>query len=161
MKKILILVLLGLGIMIFCQEIKKAPSFRLENAEGKFIELDSLLVKGPVLLNFWASWCKPCKEELPEFNKIKNEFSAKGLNVILITIDKLSDFSKAKSFLKTKGYDMELLKDCDMKVLMGMGGSKGNVPYTTLIDTDKNIIFKKKGQTSYGELLKEVNKLIK
>ena len=56
---------------------------------------------------------------------------------------------------------MELLKDCDMKVLMGMGGSKGNVPYTTLIDTDKNITFKKKGQTSYGELLKEVNKLIK
>lgn len=159
MKKFFLLLILGVSMMLLCEDIKKAPSFRLENAEGKFIELDSLLLKGPVLLNFWASWCKPCKEELPEFYKIKNEFSAKGLNVILVTIDTPSAFSKAKSFLKTKNYDMELLKDCDMKVLIGMGGTKGNVPYTTLIDKDKNIIFKKKGQTSYGELLKEVNKL--
>lgn len=160
MKKILIFILLATGILLFCQDVKKAPSFRLENAEGKFIELDSLLVKGPVLLNFWASWCKPCKEELPEFYKIKNEFSGKGLNVILVTIDKPSAFSKAKSFLKTKGFDFELLKDCDLKVLKSFGGTE-SVPYTFMIDKEKNIIFKKKGQTSYGELLKEVNKLIK
>lgn len=146
--------------MLNCQDTKKAPSFRLENSEGKFIELDSLLVKGPVLLNFWASWCKPCKEELPEFNKIKNEFSAKGLNVILVTIDKPSSVSKAKSFLKTKGFDLELLKDCDLKVIKSFGGGE-SVPYTFLIDKEKNITFKKKGQTGYGELLKEVSKLIK
>jgi len=113
-----------------------------------------------VLLNFWASWCKPCKEELPEFNKISNEYSGKGLNVILVTIDKPSTVSKAKSFLKTKGFNMELLKDCDLKVIKSFGGGE-SVPYTFLIDKDKHITFKKKGQTSYGELLKEVNKIIK
>jgi len=160
MKKYFLFIIVSLCVMLNCQDTKKAPSFRLENSEGKFIELDSLLVKGPVLLNFWASWCKPCKEELPEFNKIKNEFSAKGLNVILVTIDKPSSVSKAKSFLKTKGFDLELLKDCDLKVIKSFGGGE-SVPYTFLIDKEKNITFKKKGQTGYGELLKEVSKLIK
>jgi cytochrome c biogenesis protein CcmG, thiol:disulfide interchange protein DsbE len=160
MKKYFLFIIVSLCVMLNCQDTKKAPSFRLENSEGKFIELDSLLVKGPVLLNFWASWCKPCKEELPEFNKIKKEFSAKGLNVILVTIDKPSSVSKAKSFLKTKGFDLELLKDCDLKVIKSFGGGE-SVPYTFLIDKEKNITFKKKGQTGYGELLKEVSKLIK
>jgi len=160
MKKLFIFILLCLSIFAYCQDLKKAPSFSLESTDGKIIELDSLLVKGPVLLNFWASWCKPCKEELPEFNRINNEFSGKGLNVILITIDKPSTVSKAKSFLKTKSFNMELLKDCDLKVIKSFGGGE-SVPYTFLIDKEKNITFKKKGQTSYGELLKEVNKLIK
>ncbi|HAQ60918.1 TPA: hypothetical protein DCR49_02790 [Candidatus Delongbacteria bacterium] len=160
MKKLFIFILFCLSISLYCQDLKKAPSFRLENTDGKIIELDSLLLKGPVLLNFWASWCKPCKEELPEFNKISNEYSGKGLNVILVTIDKPSTVSKAKSFLKTKGFNMELLKDCDLKVIKSFGGGE-SVPYTFLIDKDKHITFKKKGQTSYGELLKEVNKIIK
>jgi len=160
MKKLFIFILLCLSISLYCQDMKKAPSFRLENTDGKIIELDSLLIKGPVLLNFWASWCKPCKEELPEFNRISTEFSGKGLNVILITIDKPSTVSKAKSFLKTKGFNLELLKDCDLKVIKSFGGGE-SVPYTFLIDKDKNIVFRKKGQTSYGELLKEVNRLIK
>jgi len=160
MKKLFIFIVLCLSLSLYCQDMKKAPSFRLENTDGRTIELDSLLIKGPVLLNFWASWCKPCKEELPEFNRISNEFSGKGLNVVLITIDKPSTVSKAKSFLKTKGFNMELLKDCDLKVIKSFGGGE-SVPYTFLIDKDKNILFKKKGQTGYAELLKEINKIIK
>lgn len=160
MKRILVIALFLISAAVFSQDLKKAPSFRLENSEGKQISLDSLLVKGPVLLNFWASWCNPCKEELPEFNKIKNEYSSKGLNVVLVTIDKPSGFTKAKSFLKTKGFDMVLLKDCDLKVIKSFGGGE-SVPYTFLIDAEKNITFRKKGQTSYSELLKEVKKVIK
>jgi peroxiredoxin len=160
MNKLFMITMFLAVLAVFSQELKKAPSFRLENTEGKFVELDSLLVKGPVLVNFWASWCKPCKEELPEIDRISKEFSDKGLKVILITIDKPSFVTKAKSFLKTKGLDLELLKDCDLKVLKSFGGSD-SVPFTFIIDTDKNITFRKKGQTSYDEMKKEVLKLIK
>jgi cytochrome c biogenesis protein CcmG, thiol:disulfide interchange protein DsbE len=160
MSRILVIALLLISAAVWSQDLKKAPSFSLENAEGKQISLDSILVKGPVLLNFWASWCKPCKEELPEFNKIKNDYSSKGLNVVLVTIDKPASFTKAKSFLRTKGFELELLKDCDQKVIKSFGGGE-SVPYTFLIDTEKNITFRKKGQTSYNELLKEVKKVIK
>jgi cytochrome c biogenesis protein CcmG, thiol:disulfide interchange protein DsbE len=108
MKKIFVFIMLATALTAFTQDIKKAKSFRLENTEGKFIELDSLLINGPVLINFWASWCKPCKEELPEIDKISKEFLEKGLKVILITIDKPSFVSKAKAFLKTKGIELEL-----------------------------------------------------
>ena len=160
MKNIQIILILSSILILFCQDIKKAPSFRLENVEGRFVELDSLLTAGPVLLNFWASWCKPCKEELPEIYKIKNKFSEKGLSVILITIDQPSFVSKAKTLLKTKGFEFELLKDCDIKVFKSFGGSN-TIPFTLLIDSEKNITFRKKGQTSYEELLKEVNKILK
>jgi len=160
MKKIVLMIIIAAITGLYCQDLKKAPSFRLENAEGKFIELDSLLTKGPVLINFWASWCNPCKEELPEFYKIKKEFSEQGLNVILITIDKPSNFIKAKNHLKTKGFDFELLKDCDMKVVKSLGGGE-SIPYTLLIDKSKNIVFKKKGQISRNELAQQIGQLFK
>jgi cytochrome c biogenesis protein CcmG, thiol:disulfide interchange protein DsbE len=160
MKKIFVFIMLATALTAFTQDIKKAKSFRLENTEGKFIELDSLLINGPVLINFWASWCKPCKEELPEIDKISKEFLEKGLKVILITIDKPSFVSKAKAFLKTKGIELELLKDCDMKVIKSFGGGD-SVPLTFIIDKEKNIVFKKKGQTTYEELKAEILKIVK
>jgi peroxiredoxin len=160
MNKIIFILLTALSISVFCQDnIKKAPSFRLENTEGFYVELDSITAKGPVLINFWASWCKPCREELPEFYKISEEFSEKGLKVLLITIDKPNDIN-AKSFLKTKGIDLEMLKDCDMNVFKSFGGGS-SVPYTFLIDSMKNVVFRKKGQTSYEELNSELKKLFK
>jgi len=161
MKKLILIILTLIGFAAYCQaDLKKAPSFRLENTYGKYIELDSLTAEGPVVINFWASWCKPCKEELPEFNKISKEFSEEGLKVILITVDKPSQVQKAKNFLKTKGIGLDLLKDCSMSTYKSYGGS-GTVPYTILIDKEKNIVFRKKGQINYEELLSEIQKAIK
>ncbi|MDD3045046.1 MAG: TlpA disulfide reductase family protein [Candidatus Delongbacteria bacterium] len=161
MKKYVLLAVVLMIYSVYCQtDLKKAPSFRLENIEGSYVMLDSLVNDGPVIINFWASWCKPCKEELPEFNKISNEFKDKGLKVVLITIDKPSQVQKARNYLKTKGIDLELLKDCSMDTYKSFGGS-GTVPYTFLIDKDKNIVFRKKGQINYEELLSEVKKVIK
>ncbi len=161
MKKYMFLALVLMNLIIFCQtDLKKAPSFRLENAQGDYVTLDSLVSQGPVIINFWASWCKPCKEELPEFNRISNEFKDKGLKIVLITIDKPSQVQKARNFLKTKGIGLELLKDCSMDTYKSFGGS-GTVPYTFLIDKDKSIVFRKKGQINYEELLSEVKKVTK
>lgn len=161
MKKYVLLAVVLMIYSVYCQtDLKKAPSFRLENIEGSYVMLDSLVNDGPVIINFWASWCKPCKEELPEFNKISNEFKDKGLKVVLITIDKPSQVQKARNYLKTKDIDLELLKDCSMDTYKSFGGS-GTVPYTFLIDKDKNIVFRKKGQINYEELLSEVKKVIK
>ncbi len=161
MKRFFIFAIVIMNFALFSQtDFKKAPSFRLENIEGNHVLLDSLVNDGPVVINFWASWCKPCKEELPEFKKISNEFKERGLKVVLITVDKPSQVQKASNYLKTKGISLELLKDCSMDTYKSFGGS-GTVPYTFLIDKNKNIVFKKRGQINYEELHSEVEKIIK
>ena len=158
MKKFCSVVLILISVTVFAQDLKKAPSFRLESVTGECVELDSLLVKGPVLLNFWASWCKSCKDELPDIYKIKVDFEDKGLNVVTVTIDKPAAVRKAASFLKTKDIDLELLKDSDMKVFKTYGGSN-TVPFTFLINSSGEIVFSKRSHTDYDELSKEIAKL--
>lgn len=159
MKKICLIIVILLSLNVFADDIKKAPSFRLESVEGKCVELDSLTQNGPVLINFWASWCKPCKDELPDIFKIKKEFESKGLNVITITVDKPSGVRKAVSFLKSKGLELELLKDSDMKVYKTFGGSN-TVPFSFLINKNGEIVFSKRSHTDYNELSKEIKKII-
>lgn len=159
MKKFATLILLLISILLNAEDIKKAPSFRLESVTGECVELDSLTQNGPVLINFWASWCKPCKDELPDIYKIKKEYEPKGLQVITITVDKPAAVRKAVSFLKTKGLELELLKDSDMKVFKTYGGSN-TVPFSFLVNSSGEIVFSKRSHTDYSELSKEINKII-
>src|SRR5213080_3711835 len=54
----------------------------------------------PLLVNFWATWCDGCREEFPDLVKIDNDYRAKGLNFLSITLDEVSDKSRAADFLK-------------------------------------------------------------
>lgn len=159
MKNFCSVILIIISFSVFAQDLKKAPSFRLESVTGECVELDSLTQNGPVLINFWASWCKPCKDELPDIHKIKKEYEPKGLQVITITVDKPAAVRKAVSFLKTKGLELELLKDSDMKVFKTYGGSN-TVPFSFLINSSGEIVFSKRSHTDYSELSKEINKII-
>ena len=159
MKKFAALILITFGIFLTGQEINKAPSFRLESVTGGHVELDSLLIRGPVLLNFWASWCKSCKDELPDIHRIKEEFEKKGLSVVTVTIDNPSAVRRAVSFLRTRDLNLMLLKDSDMRVFKSYGGTN-TVPFTFLIDTERTVRFSKRSHTDYKELFKEISKLI-
>jgi thiol-disulfide isomerase/thioredoxin len=68
---------------------KPAPKFALFNADGKLITLSSLVQKGNVILSFWASYCKPCKKEMPQLVEIEKKYGpSKNVSLILINIDK-------------------------------------------------------------------------
>ncbi len=159
MKKIAAIIIVTFGLILSGQESNKAPSFRLESVGGDYVELDSLLVNGPVLLNFWASWCKSCKDELPDIHRIKDEFKEKGLSVVTVTIDNPSAVRRAVSFLRTRDLDLMLLKDSDMRVFRSYGGTN-TVPFTFLIDQERTIRFSKRSHTDYKELFEEISKLI-
>lgn len=74
---------------------KSAPSFTAKNVDGKLVSLKESLGK-VTIIDFWASWCSPCRQENPNVVALYNEFHAKGLNIIGVSLDKEGEASKWK-----------------------------------------------------------------
>jgi peroxiredoxin len=72
----------------------KAPELTLKDLSGKTISLSSLAGK-VVILDFWATWCAPCREEMPELQKFYKKYNAQGLEVVGISVDKAPDGIKS------------------------------------------------------------------
>jgi len=88
MLKVVLLIILTLGLLVTsCAEPsvarvgEPAPDFKLQNLDGQYISLSDLRGK-PVLLNFWATWCKFCRDEMPYLQQVYEEWSGKGLVVL-------------------------------------------------------------------------------
>ena len=92
--------LITLGIMLVAIFVwaDQMPDFRLPDMNDKNVSLESLLEKGPVLIDFWADYCKPCKEAMPHLNTLAEKYE--DLTVVLISIDKAKDQQRAKAISK-------------------------------------------------------------
>jgi thiol-disulfide isomerase/thioredoxin len=86
---------------------KPAPDFTLESLNGQNIRLSDLRGKA-VLLNFWATWCAPCKIEMPWFVELQNEYGAQGLQIVGVAMDDSSKDDIAK-FAKDMGVNYPVL----------------------------------------------------
>jgi peroxiredoxin len=85
-----------------------AQNFALQNLKGKKVQLSAYKGK-VVLVAFWATWCGPCKKEMPELQKFARAHKADGVEVIAISIDDFADRSKIAPFLEKNGLDMTVL----------------------------------------------------
>jgi peroxiredoxin len=125
---------------IFSADLKKAPNYKLKDINNKSIELVDALKKGPVVLNFWASWCNPCKEEMPELEELYKKYKDKGLQMHIVSIDKGSGISKAKAHVKSNNFTFDVLFDKGGKILKKkFKQSPNRVPYTFFINMDGDI----------------------
>lgn len=98
------------------EKLSQAPNFTLPDLSGKKVELKSLLGKGPVFIHFWATWCKPCLEELPHLDKLYETYQAKGLVVVAIAIDDPKTANKVKSLVKSRRFKFLVLLDTAQEV---------------------------------------------
>jgi cytochrome c biogenesis protein CcmG, thiol:disulfide interchange protein DsbE len=139
-----LLILGGLGGWYFtkprpAEKRLVAPEFTLPDPDGKQIKLAGLLGK-PLVVHFWASWCPPCTDELPELMATAAKVSALGIQFVLVSND--SDWSKAmKTISKGKRSDsVTLLLDTDGKVAERFGTFQ--LPETYLLGKDGRILMK-------------------
>ena len=121
----------------------KAPDFTLSDPTGKRVSLKELTAKGPVLIDFWATWCKPCLQALKHIEQVNLDFSPKGLQVIGISVDNSRSQKKVLPFIKGSNYTFTVLFDPDMSVRRSFGGTE--VPMTLLLDTNGEIVYKHLG----------------
>jgi thiol-disulfide isomerase/thioredoxin len=121
--------------------------------------------KRPLLLNFWATWCDPCREEFPDLVKLDADYKDKGLNFIAISLDDITDIkSEVPKFLTQMKATMPV-------VLLNVGDPEpaikvvdatwdGQLPATFLYDKDGKVVFKHFGKIKPDELRAAIDKLI-
>ena len=135
---------------------RKAPNFKLVNIDGQYVELDKETGNGPVLLSFWATWCKPCLEEMAEYNKIYVQYKDKGFSLLAISTDTEKSVAKVKPYVKSKGYNFPVLLDTNSEVARKYYAQQ--MPYTVLLDKSGNIVYSHLGYMKGDE--QKVEKLI-
>lgn len=129
---------------------KKAPQFRLEDVNGKTVELKELIGKGPVLISFWATWCKPCMEELAEFKKIFEDLKERGMQMVAISTDNEKTVGKVKPYVVSKGIPGIVLLDTNSEVARKYYATV--MPTTIILDKSGNIIYNHTGYKKGDEL---------
>jgi thiol-disulfide isomerase/thioredoxin len=132
----------------------KTPGFKLENMEGAKVSLDDY--KGRVvLLNFWATWCPPCKEEMPAMENLHKEFHSKGLSIV--AIDDYEKRETVEKFLKKNPYTFDILLDPTGKTSEAFKAMM--LPTSFIIDKEGNAIGKVVGMREWdGEASKALFK---
>lgn len=92
-----------------------APDFTLRTLEGKTVRLSEFRGKKVVLINFWASWCPPCRLEMPTMQQIYSEYKARGFEILAVNIE--SDaHQEIRDFINELRLTFPILLDPDMKV---------------------------------------------
>ena len=152
-KTFLVYLLLTFSAFSFAQ---KAPSFELPS-DGKTINLQKL--KGKVVyLDFWASWCVPCRKSFPWMNDIHARYNSKDFTIVAVNLD--SSKSDALKFLKNLPAKFDIAYDPD-----GVVASKYKLkvmPSSYLIDRNGALVFAHKGyrEDDSNEIEKKIQKLI-
>jgi len=135
-----------------------APNFTLKSLTGKNIKL-SELTGNVVLVNFWASWCAPCRQEMPLLNAIHNKYEPLGFTVVGVNVEE--QVANARAFITERPVDFPILLDSKNQV-----SKLYNViamPTTVVIDRDGNMRFLHQGYQSgdEAEYRKMVKKLVR
>lgn len=92
-----------------------APDFTLQDTQGKTVQLSALRGR-PVLLNMWASWCPPCKAEMPVMQKIHEQYGAEGFTLLAVNTTYQDNRQNAFEFASSLGLTFPVLFDLDGSV---------------------------------------------
>lgn len=133
----------------------QAPDFSLTDLTGKKLELSSYRGK-VVLLDFWATWCVPCRSEIPQLVQLQKKYRAQGLQIIGISLD--DEPKPVEAFRKQlhMNYPVGL---GDAKLAERYGGVLG-LPVKFLIGRDGRIYFKQTGQADISNLEDRIKSLL-
>ena len=142
------------------QEAVTAPDFNAENADGKSINFFSLTGKKPSVLNFWASWCPPCKQEMPGFEAMYKKYSDKvNFAMVNMTDGARETKKKASSFIRKQGYTFPVYYDTEQEAAYNYQAE--SLPTTYFINRDGEIVSGARGAMEESALEAQIKKLIK
>ena len=125
----------------FSQNIDK--NIILNPLMGKKIKLENYLSNGPVLINFWATWCAPWIKEMPYLDQFEKKYKDKGFSVLAVSVDNQKSLSQVRSFIKTKKFSFDIFLDPNMQIFKKLNGNL--MPTNVLIDKSGKVVWRHYG----------------
>lgn len=159
MKNVCILLLICFVTVGIAQE-NTPPDFILPDLEGNNYQLSKNYGEGPILINFWATWCIPCKAEMKKLKKLYKKYKDDGLQILSISIDDPKTVSKVRTDVRSNRYPFTILLDTNSEIFQLYKGTYP--PLSIIIDKDGQVAFSHNGYRKGDEKIldKKIQELI-
>jgi len=144
-----------------CTAFAQLPSVSLKDINGKTVNTAELKNDGkPFIIDFFATWCKPCNRELDAIAEVYEEWQEEtGVKIFAVSIDQAQNINKVKPLVDNHGWEYEVLLDpnSDFKRALGIQ----MIPYVLIVDGKGQIVYKHNGYTDGAEqeLIEKVREL--
>jgi len=134
----------------------KAPNFSLKSTDGSTFELAKLKGK-VVVVNFWATWCGPCRSEIPGFLEVYRQYKSKGLEIVGVSLDR-GGWSEVRPFVEKYKVSYPVVVG-DGNLADAYGGIEA-IPTTFVVDKKGNIVNKHLGYLNKAAFEKMIKDLL-
>ena len=162
-KRILILLAVCLFTLTSFAQKRPLPNIQVNTLDGSKFNIRQIENDGnPIVISFWATWCKPCKKELNNIAEVYDDWQDEtGVKLIAISIDDSRTKAKVAPYVNASDWEYEIYLDSNSDLKRAMGVS--TVPHTFLLNGKNEIVWHHKGYADGDEveLLKEIKKLSK
>ncbi|ALD91562.1 Thiol-disulfide isomerase and thioredoxins [Cupriavidus gilardii CR3] len=132
------------------QAVEALYRIELPDADGKPIRMDTLRGK-TVVVNFWAPWCGPCVEEMPDLTALHQEYQSRGVEFVGIGIDSASNIREFVQKVPV-AYPLAVAGFAGTELTRSFGNAAGGLPYTVVIDAEGVVRLRKMGRVMPDEL---------
>ena len=157
-KLILTIAVIGTCITLSFSQNRTLPSVEIKTLDGENINIQEIENSGkPIVINFWATWCKPCKKELNTIAEVYEEWQEEtGVKLIAISIDDTRSMSRVAPYVNASDWEYEVYLDPNGDLKRAMGVS--TVPHTFLLNGKNKIVWQHRGYVDgdEDELLEQI-----
>ena len=136
MKKIISILVAAVAAAALCQAQEISPNAIVKDLSGNSIQMGDVLKDDVVIVSFWATWCKPCQNELDALAEIEDMWADK-LRVVAISIDDARSASKVRSTVKAKMWPYEVYTDENSELAKSLNIS--TIPFVMIVSGGKTV----------------------
>ena len=114
------------------------PIFQATDINGETFDLSAHIGSEVVFISFWATWCEPCKTEMPLIQQLHDDFGSKGLKVLSVSLDGPDTVSGVEPYIQTQGYTFQVVVDEDTSIAQAIN-PRTVAPFTVILAKDGQV----------------------